>query len=43
MRILLQFLIPGMEHGEEADFGAEMARIARDFGKFWAQVRNNKS
>jgi len=31
VRILLQFLIPGMEHGEETDFGAEMAGIAGDF------------
>ena len=31
MRVLLQFLIPGVEHAEEADLGAQMAGIARDF------------
>src|SRR5271157_289080 len=31
MRMMLEFLTPGMEHAEEADFGAEMAGIASDF------------
>jgi hypothetical protein len=31
MGMMLQFLIPTMEHAEEADFGAEMAGIARHF------------
>ena len=31
MGMKLQLLIPGMEHAEEADFGAEMAGIAGDF------------
>ena len=28
-----ELLIPGMQHGEEADFRAEMSRIASDFEK----------
>jgi hypothetical protein len=31
MGVMLEFLSPGMEHAEEADFGAEMAGIARHF------------
>ena len=31
MGMMLEFLTPGMEHAEEADFGAEMAGIARHF------------
>ena len=31
MGMMLEFLTPGMEHAEEADFGAEMAGIAGDF------------
>ena len=31
MGMMLEFLTPGMEHAEEADFGAQMAGIARDF------------
>ena len=31
MGMMLQFLIPTMEHAEEADFSAEMAGIARHF------------
>ena len=31
MRVLFEFLIPGVEHTEEADFGAEMVGIASDF------------
>ena len=31
MRVLLEFLIPGVEHAEEADFGAEMLGVASDF------------
>ena len=31
MGMRLEFLTPGMEHAEEADFGAEMAGITRDF------------
>ena len=30
MRMMLQSLIPGMEHAEEADLGAEVTRIAGD-------------
>ena len=28
---MFEFLIPGVEHTEEADLGAEMFRIASDF------------
>ena len=31
MGMKLEFLIPGMEHTEEADLGSEMGGIARDF------------
>ena len=31
MGMVLEFLTPGMEHAEEADFGAERAGIAGDF------------
>ena len=31
MRVLFEFLIPGVEHTEEADLGAEMFGIASDF------------
>jgi hypothetical protein len=31
MGMMLQFLIPTMEHAEEADFGTEMAGVAGDF------------
>jgi hypothetical protein len=31
VRVLLQLLIPTVEHAEEADFGAQMAGIARHF------------
>jgi hypothetical protein len=31
VRVLFEFLIPGVEHTEEADFGAEMLGIAGDF------------
>ena len=31
MGMVLEFLTPGMEHAEEADFGAEMAGITGDF------------
>ena len=31
MGMVLEFLTPGMEHAEEADFGAQMAWIASDF------------
>ena len=31
MGMMLEFLIPGMEHAEEADFGAETAGITRHF------------
>src|ERR1700683_4127408 len=30
MRMMLQSLVPGMEHAEEADLRAEMTRIAGD-------------
>jgi len=29
--MMLQLLVPGMEHAEEADFGAQMSAIARRF------------
>jgi len=29
MRMVQQFLIPGVQHAEEADLGAEMSRVAR--------------
>ena len=31
MRMMFEFLIPGVEHTEEADLGAEMFGIASDF------------
>ena len=31
MGVMFEFLIPGAEHTEEADFGAEMLGIASDF------------
>jgi hypothetical protein len=31
MGMKLEFLIPGMEHAEEADVSAEMGGVARDF------------
>ena len=31
VRVVFEFLIPGVEHTEEADFGAEMLGIASDF------------
>jgi hypothetical protein len=31
MGMMFEFLIPGVEHTEEADFGAEMLGIASDF------------
>jgi hypothetical protein len=31
MGMMLEFLIPGVKHTEEADFGAEMLGIASDF------------
>ncbi len=31
MGVMFEFLIPGVEHTEEADFGAEMLGIAGDF------------
>jgi hypothetical protein len=33
VRVMFQFLIPGVQHAEEADFRAEMFGIARDFQK----------
>ena len=30
MRMVLQVLAPGVEHGDETDFGAEMTRIGGD-------------
>jgi len=40
MRMMLQPLIPGMEHAEEADLGTEMARIGGDLHKsFGAGVK----
>ena len=31
MGMKLEFLVPGVEHAEEADLGAEMGGVARDF------------
>ena len=31
MRMMLQFLVPGVEDTEEADLGAQMSGVARDF------------
>ena len=31
MGVMFEFLIPGVEHTEETDFGAEMLGIASDF------------
>jgi hypothetical protein len=31
VRVMFEFLIPGVEHTEEADFGAKMLGIASDF------------
>jgi len=31
MRVMFEFLIPGVEQAKEADFGAEMLGIASDF------------
>jgi hypothetical protein len=31
VRVMFEFLIPGVEHTEEADLGAEMLGIASDF------------
>src|SRR5216684_3383183 len=33
MRVKLEFLIPGVQHAEEADLGAEMLRVTSDFEK----------
>ncbi len=33
MGMQLDFLIPGMEHAEETDLGAEMSGVASDFEK----------
>jgi hypothetical protein len=33
MWVMFEFLIPGVEHSEEADFGAEMLGIASDLEK----------
>jgi hypothetical protein len=30
MRMVVQVLAPGVEHGDEADLGAEMLRVGRD-------------
>ena len=31
MGMKLEFLVPGVQHAEEADLGAEMGGVARDF------------
>ena len=31
MRVLLQLLIPGVQHAEETDLGTQMSGIARHF------------
>ena len=36
MGMMLQSLVPGMEHAEEADLGAEVAWIAGDLQQGWA-------
>jgi hypothetical protein len=40
MGMMLQSLIPGMEHGEEADLGSQVPRIAGDLREFSASVRD---
>jgi hypothetical protein len=31
VRVLVQLLVPGVQHAEEADLGSEMVGIGRDF------------
>ncbi len=38
MRVIFEFLIPGVEHAKEADFGAEMFGIASDFEESFRAV-----
>src|SRR5512138_841220 len=33
MRVVFQLLVPGVQHAEEADVGAEVFRIASDFAQ----------
>jgi hypothetical protein len=35
MRMKLEFLVPGMQHAEEADLGAEMGRVTRHCDRFY--------
>jgi len=42
MRVKVEFLTPGMQHAEEADFCAEMSRIACDFQKGFSTSAKQK-
>jgi hypothetical protein len=42
MGMMLQSLIPGMEHAEEADLGAKVAGIAGNLSRVAALVWNSK-
>jgi hypothetical protein len=39
--VMFEFLIPGVEHTEEADFGAEMLGIASEFEESFGVSLNN--
>jgi hypothetical protein len=43
MGMMLQALVPGMEHAEEADLGAEVAGIASDLEQVAALEWNRRS
>jgi hypothetical protein len=42
MRVMLQGLAPGVEHGDEADLGAEVLRVGSDpaqrLGRVWNRM-----
>ena len=40
MRMVLQVLTPGVEHGDETDLGAEMARIGGDCAQRFGRALN---
>src|SRR6185503_10796861 len=42
MGMQLEFLVPGMEHAEEADLGSEMGGIARTSSRVSALARSSK-
>ena len=43
MGMMLELLIPGVQHAEEADLGAEMSGIAGDFEERFGAARNSRS